>query len=72
MLILTNNFRHNIHHYFEFFKAIRKHVHEDNIEELIDHLKKQKDSASFDEKTGMAKSDLISSEDNVTKKLKIS
>lgn len=60
-----------MHHYIEFFKAIRKHVHEDNINELIDHLEKQKDSAPFDEEPGTAKLNLISSEDNVSKKLKV-
>lgn len=31
---------HNLHHYFEFFKAIRKHVAEDTIGELIAHIGK--------------------------------
>lgn len=29
---------HNLHHYFEFFKAIRKHVAEDTIGELVAHI----------------------------------
>uniref|UniRef100_A0A1Q3EX16 Queuine tRNA-ribosyltransferase accessory subunit 2 n=1 Tax=Culex tarsalis TaxID=7177 RepID=A0A1Q3EX16_CULTA len=31
---------HNLHHYFEFFKAIRRHVAQDTVGELIDHINK--------------------------------
>lgn len=57
-----------MHHYIEFFKAIRKHVREDNVNELIDHLGKQKDFAPFDEELGL---DSTSSEDKAIKKLKV-
>ncbi|EDS41584.1 queuine tRNA-ribosyltransferase [Culex quinquefasciatus] len=31
---------HNLHHYFEFFKAIRRHVAQDTVGELIAHINK--------------------------------
>ncbi|KAL1398647.1 hypothetical protein pipiens_008791 [Culex pipiens pipiens] len=31
---------HNLHHYFEFFKAIRSHVAQDTVGELIAHINK--------------------------------
>ncbi|XP_019536016.2 queuine tRNA-ribosyltransferase accessory subunit 2 [Aedes albopictus] len=63
---------HNLHHYLEFFKAIRKHVKEDTLSLLIEHLQKQKDAPLFEEtSTDKAKSDLMDSGDNVTKKLKV-
>ncbi|XP_055629852.1 queuine tRNA-ribosyltransferase accessory subunit 2 [Toxorhynchites rutilus septentrionalis] len=34
---------HNLHHYFEFFNAIRKHVETDTIPKLVDHLNKQRE-----------------------------
>ncbi|XP_055608401.1 queuine tRNA-ribosyltransferase accessory subunit 2 [Uranotaenia lowii] len=34
---------HNLHHYNKFFQAIRKHVSNDTISTLIEHLEKQKD-----------------------------
>ncbi|XP_058460573.1 queuine tRNA-ribosyltransferase accessory subunit 2 isoform X2 [Malaya genurostris] len=33
---------HNLHHFFEFFKTIQKHVSDDTVPDLINHLTKQK------------------------------
>lgn len=63
---------HNLHHYFEFFKAIRKHVSEDTLDQLVEHLQKQKDVPLFDEKSvDVTKADPMDFRDSATKKLKV-
>ncbi|XP_062550465.1 queuine tRNA-ribosyltransferase accessory subunit 2 [Armigeres subalbatus] len=63
---------HNLHHYFEFFKEIRKHVSNNSLDLLIDHLKKQKNVTLYEEEnTRFDKADKVDTSNKVNKKIKI-
>ncbi|XP_055526998.1 queuine tRNA-ribosyltransferase accessory subunit 2 [Wyeomyia smithii] len=61
---------HNLHHYFEFFRAIRKHVANDTLPALIAHLNKQKEVTTKEENCSTNANETKLNEKNKHKKIK--